>query len=51
MSLREETFKGAGAQDRADPRGAELAGQKTFKVVGVQERRTFKETRTKLRRH
>ncbi|KAB0396285.1 hypothetical protein E2I00_015520, partial [Balaenoptera physalus] len=31
---REEAFKGADAQDRADPRGAELNGQKTFKVVG-----------------
>ncbi|XP_033270492.1 FAD synthase isoform X3 [Orcinus orca] len=33
MPQRKEAFKGADAQDRADPRGAELNGQKTFKVV------------------
>ena len=38
MPQREEAFKGADAQDRADPRGAELNGQKTFKVVGSGEK-------------
>lgn len=38
MPQKEGAFKGADAQDRADPRRAELNGQKTFKVVGSGEK-------------